>query len=93
MKKLCRGCGNKVKIYAKYVNPKTKFNYSGASKTLSSVNVNKESTEQYPEHVCKNCKRKLDMFSAKVGEHTSDSILIDFQPHSDTVCFAGTKRQ
>ena len=56
------------------------------------MNVNKESTEQYPEHVCENCKRKLDMFSAKVGEHTSDSILIDFQPHSDTDCFACTKR-
>ena len=57
------------------------------------MNVNKESTEQYPEHVCENCKRKLDMFSAKVGEHTSDFILIDFQPHSDTDCFACTKRQ
>ena len=89
---MCRNCGNKVKICAKYVNPKTQFDYSGAFETLFSVNVNKESTKQYLEYFCEDCKRKLDMFLKKVGEYMSDSTVIDFQPHSDTDYFICNKK-
>ena len=32
------------------------------------------------------------MSSEKVAEYTSDSILIDFQPHSDTDCLVCPKK-
>ena len=94
LEKLCRLCGNTIKVNDKYTLIKEGNQYTYEIKALFEYDVRCDNLYIHPKEIRSSCRKKMDRFKKALGNGEKVSAqqkVITFQEHSD-ICLVCEKK-
>ena len=81
LRERCRVCGQKIKFGDGFARAKSVEDYSNVLFTVYDVDIEYESSDIYPKHLCSKCRRNLDRYKTKLPAPHLEAAT--FEPHTD----------